>query len=81
MTNLVNHLIQILGSVPALLVYLIAAVWMGLESAGIGVPIEPMMLFIGSLAAGTHPHIFLPLAILCAALGCLLFAFIAYTIG
>jgi membrane protein DedA with SNARE-associated domain len=64
MTNLVDHLIQILGSVPAFLVYVIAAVWMGLESAGIGVPIEPMMLFVGSLAAGVHPHIFLPLAIL-----------------
>jgi membrane protein DedA with SNARE-associated domain len=81
MTNLVNHLIQILGSVPAILVYLIAAVWMGLESAGIGVPIEPMMLFVGSLAAGVHPHIFLPLAILSVTLGCLLFSFAAYKIG
>ena len=81
MTNLVNHLIDILGTVPALLVYLIAAVWMGLESAGIGVPIEPMMLFVGSLAAGLHPHIFLPLAILAATLGCLVFSVIAYKIG
>ncbi|MGO8949187.1 MAG: DedA family protein [Ktedonobacterales bacterium] len=81
MTNLVNHLIQILGSVPAILVYLIAAVWMGLESAGIGVPIEPMMLFVGSLAAGMHPHISLPLAILSATVGCLVFSSLAYVIG
>src|SRR5215469_18097267 len=81
MTNLVNHLIQIMGSVPALLVYLISAVWMGLESAGIGVPIEPMMLFVGSLAAGAHPHIVLPLAILAVTLGCVLFSLLAYKIG
>jgi membrane protein DedA with SNARE-associated domain len=81
MTNLVNHLIQILGSVPALLVYIIAAVWMGLESAGIGVPIEPMMLFVGSLAAGVHPHVLLPLAILAVTLGCVLFSLLAYKIG
>lgn len=81
MTNLVNHLIQIMGSVPALLVYLLAAVWMGLESAGIGVPIEPMMLFVGSLAAGTHPHVVLPLAILAVTLGCVLFSLLAYKIG
>ncbi len=81
MTNLVNQLIDILGTVPALLVYLIAAVWMGLESAGIGVPIEPMMLFVGSLTAGLHPHIFLPLAILSVTLGCLAFSVIAYKIG
>ncbi len=81
MTNLVNHLIELLGSVPALLVYLIAAVWMGLESAGIGVPIEPMMLFVGSLAAGLHPHISLPIAILSVTLGCLLFSLGAYIIG
>src|SRR5215471_19425231 len=81
MTNLVDHLIQILGSVPALLVYIIAAIWMGLESAGIGVPIEPMMLFVGSLAAGVHPHIFLPLAILATTLGCLAFSWFAYVIG
>jgi membrane protein DedA with SNARE-associated domain len=81
MTNLVDHLIAVLGSVPALFVYFIAAVWMGLESAGVGVPIEPMMLFVGSLAAGIHPHIFLPLAILCVTLGCLIFSFIAYMVG
>jgi membrane protein DedA with SNARE-associated domain len=81
MTNLVDHLIQILGSVPAFLVYVIAAVWIGLESAGIGVPIEPMMLFVGSLAAGVHPHVFLPLAILATTLGCLAFSWFAYVIG
>jgi membrane protein DedA with SNARE-associated domain len=75
----VTQLLSILGQVPAPVVYLIAAVWVGLESAGIGVPIEPMMLFLGSLAA--QGHVYLPLSILALAVGCLAFASLAYLIG
>lgn len=88
MEQLVSHLLSILGGVPAPLVYLIAAVWVGFESAGIGVPIEPMMLFVGSLAAranlgqsaaGHQVNFFL--AVLATALGCVAFSALAYTIG
>jgi membrane protein DedA with SNARE-associated domain len=77
--NLVTHLLNILAQVPSPLVYLIAAVWVGFESAGIGVPIEPMMLFLGSLAA--QGHVSLPLSILDLAIGCLAFSTLAYLIG
>ncbi|HEX6123047.1 MAG TPA: DedA family protein, partial [Ktedonobacterales bacterium] len=73
------QLLNILGQVPAPLVYLIAAIWIGLESAGIGIPIEPMMLFLGSLAA--RGDISLPLSILDLAVGCLIFSSLAYLIG
>lgn len=77
--HLVSNLITLLGSVPVPLIYLLAAVWLGLESAGIGVPIEPMLLFVGSLAAqGTVNPI---LAVVATGLGCLAFATLAYGIG
>ncbi|MBF6590264.1 MAG: DedA family protein [Ktedonobacterales bacterium] len=79
MQQVVTQLLSLLSQVPAPLVYLIAALWVGLESAGIGLPIEPMMLFVGSLAA--QRTINLPLAILVLATGCLVFASLAYLIG
>ncbi len=79
MEQFVTQLLAVLGEVPAPLVYLIAAVWVGLESSGIGVPIEPMMLFLGSLAA--QGHVNLALGILGLAIGCLVFASLAYLIG
>jgi membrane-associated protein len=86
MAQLFNNLVSVMQSVPAVLIYLIAAVWLGLESAGIGVPIEPMLLFIGSLAAhggtaNSAPLVNPVLAVVATALGCLVFATVAYTIG
>lgn len=79
MEHLVSQIIGALGGLPVALIYLLAAIWVGLESMGIGVPIEPVMLFLGSLVAlGTAN---LVLAVLALATGCLLFASIAYTIG
>jgi membrane protein DedA with SNARE-associated domain len=75
----VTQLLTILGQVPAPLVYLIAAVWVGLESSGVGVPIEPMMLFVGSLAA--QGHVNLTLSVVDQGIGCLAFASLAYLIG
>jgi membrane protein DedA with SNARE-associated domain len=77
--QIVTHLLNLLGQVPAPLVYLIAAIWIGLESAGIGIPIEPMMLFLGSMAA--QGDINLPISILDLAVGCLIFSSLAYLIG
>lgn len=84
MEQLFSNLITFMSSVPLPLAFLIVAVWVGAESAGIGVPIEPMMLFAGSLAAQSKslsPIIEAAIFIVCAALGCLLFASIAYEIG
>jgi membrane protein DedA with SNARE-associated domain len=77
--HFVSQLIAALGSVPLPVIYLIAAVWMGLESSGIGVPIEPVLLFLGSLAA--QGSVNLPLMIVCASVGCLAGATLAYAIG
>lgn len=80
--HIANTIIAFMGQVPAPLVYVIAGVWLGLESAGIGLPIEPMLLFLGSLAAqeaqtGIHPL----LAVLATGVGCLVFSSVAYGIG
>ena len=82
MEQLFSNLITFMSSVPLPLVFIILAGWVGAESAGIGVPIEPMMLFTGSLAAQSQNHIVETAAfIVSAALGCLIFATIAYEIG
>ncbi len=82
MEQLFTNLVSVMQSVPSPVIYVIAAVWMGLESAGIGVPIEPMMLFVGSLASPVAGSIVNPvLAIAACTLGCLAFASLAYAIG
>jgi membrane protein DedA with SNARE-associated domain len=77
--QLVSQLIAVMAQVPPPLVYVIVALWVGAESAGIGVPIELMLLFVGSL--GAQGRTILPLAVVCAAVGCLVFATLAYMIG
>lgn len=79
MEQFASQLIAALGSVPLPIIYVIAGVWMGLESSGIGVPIEPVLLFLGSLAA--QGSVNLPLIIACACVGCLAGASLAYAIG
>ena len=79
MEQVVHTVLLALASVPAVAVYAICAGWLGLESAGIGVPIEIMLLFEGSLVA--QQKVNLVIAILCTTLGCLLFAAVAYAIG
>jgi membrane protein DedA with SNARE-associated domain len=80
--HIANSIITFMSQVPPPLVYLIAGVWLGLESAGIGLPIEPMLLFLGSLAAqGAQTGINPVLATLATGVGCLVFSSIAYWIG
>lgn len=79
MTQLLDQLLVLMATVPAIALYGLVATWVGVESSGIGVPVEPMMLFAGSLAARGAAN--LALAIASAVLGCLLFATIAYLIG
>lgn len=81
MEEIFSNLVGVMQhDVPVPLIYLIAAVWLGLESAGIGVPIEPMLLFVGSLA--THANVVNPwVATASTALGCVAFATGAYFVG
>lgn len=81
MEQFIQHILQVMGTVPAFVVYGIIAIWVGLESSGIGVPIEPLMLFAGSLTTQVGSDINLILAVVAAALGCLLFSSAAYLIG
>lgn len=82
MEQLFTNLVSVMRSVPSPVIYVIAAVWMGLESAGIGVPIEPMMLFLGSLSTKVGGNIVNPvLAVAACTIGCVVFASLAYTIG
>lgn len=81
MEQFVEHILQVMGTVPAVLVYGIIAVWVGLESSGIGLPIEPLMLFAGSLTTQAHADVNLVLSVLAATLGCLVFSSVAYLIG
>jgi membrane protein DedA with SNARE-associated domain len=79
MDQLFSQAVALMSTVPSPLVYLIAALWVGVESAGIGVPIEPMMLFVGSLTA--QGSLNLALAIAIVSLGCLACSSVAYIIG
>jgi membrane protein DedA with SNARE-associated domain len=81
MEQFIQHILQVMETVPALVVYGIIAVWVGLESSGIGVPIEPLMLFAGSLTTQAGSVINLILVIVAASVGCLLFSSAAYYIG
>jgi|GEM_PF-858974 membrane protein DedA with SNARE-associated domain len=78
-TNLVTQILTLLGNVPPPVVYLILALWIGVDCAGIPVPMEPVLLFTGALAA--QGRISLALALVSATFGALLFASLAYTIG
>jgi membrane protein DedA with SNARE-associated domain len=79
MEHLADQLISYMTTVPEVAIYLIAAGWMVLEGVGIGVPIEPMMLFVGSLAALHHAN--LPVGIVAMSVGCLAGTTVAYGIG
>ncbi|HEV2235254.1 MAG TPA: DedA family protein [Ktedonobacterales bacterium] len=79
MEQLATQVIGALATVPVALIYVIAAIWVGIESDGIGVPVEPVMLFVGSLAAAGH--ISLPIAVLATGVGCVLLGTISFMLG
>jgi membrane protein DedA with SNARE-associated domain len=82
MEQLFTNLVGVMRDVPSPVIYLVAAVWMGLESAGIGVPIEPLMLFLGSLSTRVGGNIVNPVgAVAACTIGCVAFASLAYAIG
>jgi membrane protein DedA with SNARE-associated domain len=77
--NLATFLINTLDGVPALAIYALAAAWVGVECIGIGLPVEPVMLFVGSLAASGHINVVL--AIVMAGVGCVVLGSISYVLG
>ena len=81
MEDFITNALNTLAAVPLVVTLLLIAVWVGLESAGIGVPIEPAMLFLGSLASKQHSIAIAVFGTLCAALGAVVFASIAYYVG
>jgi membrane protein DedA with SNARE-associated domain len=79
MEQIVTQVIGALATVPVAFIYVIAAVWVGIESDGIGLPVEPVMLFVGSLAAAGHVN--LPIAVLATGLGCVLLGTVSFVLG
>lgn len=78
-TQLVTSILTLLGNVPLPLVYAIVAVWIGIDCAGIPLPMEPVLLFAGALGATGRASA--ALAILSAVLGSLALASLAYHLG
>lgn len=81
MEQFVTNALNTLAAVPLVITLVLIAVWVGVESAGIGVPIEPAMLFLGSLAAKEHAVAIAVAGTFCAAAGCVVFSSVAYYIG
>ncbi len=79
MTIVVQHFLQTMTTVPPLAIYAFVFAWLALESCGLPLPNELVLLFTGSLAA--H-HIVSPVALVAiAAVGSTLGATGAYEIG
>src|SRR5260221_4488749 len=75
-----NQLLQGLGTIPAVVVYLFVLLWLGAESTGVPLPNEIVLLLAGSLAAqgrGLSPV----LLIVVGTAGSLAGASSAYAIG
>jgi membrane protein DedA with SNARE-associated domain len=86
MDQVVQQLVDFISSVPVsqlFVVYLIAAAWVGTESLGIGLPIEPMLLVLGAIAAQgrLNPTLGLTSALASAVVGTLAGASTGYLIG
>jgi len=86
MDRVVQQLVEFVSSIPAdhiVVVYLVAAAWVAIESFGIGLPIEPVLLALGAIASQgkLNPALGLVGAIAAALLGTLTGAGLGYAIG
>jgi membrane-associated protein len=84
MSQYVTSALDYLHSAPPLAVYGIIFLWMLVEGVGIGVPIEPMLLFVGALSARSdlvETALLFGLGAGIALLGTLTGASIGYLIG
>ncbi|HLZ21948.1 MAG TPA: DedA family protein [Ktedonobacterales bacterium] len=76
-----TQLVATLGHIPPIAVYLFVFTWLALESCGLPLPNELVLLLVGSLTASIHPGLSpIPLVVV-ATLGSLLGASAAYAIG
>lgn len=84
MDQLVTQLVQFIKTTDSFfVVYVISAVWVGTESLGIGLPIEPLLLLLGAAVSQRHlnPVLAIVLALAAATLGASLGALSGYGIG
>lgn len=84
MDQLVNQLVQFIKTTDSFfVVYLVAGVWVGIESLGIGLPIEPLLLLLGAAVSQRHlnPILAIALALGTATLGATTGALAGYGIG
>jgi membrane protein DedA with SNARE-associated domain len=84
MDHLVTQLVQFIKTTDSFfVVYLVSGVWVGMESLGIGLPIEPLLLLLGAAVSQRHlnPFLAITLALGAASLGALLGALAGYSIG
>lgn len=84
MDQLVTQLVQFIKTSDSFfVVYVISAVWVGTESLGIGLPIEPLLLLLGAAVAQRHlnPILAIGLALGAATIGATLGALSGYGIG
>jgi membrane protein DedA with SNARE-associated domain len=79
LAHLVAWVLGLLGSAPPLLLYAVVALWIGVDGAGIPVPMEPVLLFTGALAADGKAVLLVVIA--SAALGALAFDGLAFFVG
>lgn len=76
-----QNFIHTLATVPPLLTYLFAFVWLAFESCGLPLPNELVLLLLGSLIAQRHSPVEIVALVLVATAGSLLGATVAYFIG
>src|SRR5579859_5717006 len=76
-----QNFIHTLATVPPLITYLFAFIWLAFESCGVPLPNELVLLLLGSLIAQRHSPVELVALALIATAGSLLGATVAYVIG
>lgn len=76
-----THLLSGLATIPPILTYLFVFVWLAVESTGLPLPNELILLLAGSLTAQAGASLSPVLLVLLATLGSLAGALTAYTIG
>ena len=79
LTHLATYLLSCMAELPVFALYALVALWAGADCAGLPIPMEPALLFLGALVA--EGKVILPIAIGIVALAELIFAGAAYELG
>ena len=72
LTHLATYLLSCMAELPVIALYALVALWAGADCAGLPIPMEPALLFLGALVA--EGKVILPIAIGIIALAELIFA-------